>query len=85
MNDQASSAIASQAATEPRPITVADAQEFLHRAEKRSQDLSADASRASWVQMTYITDDTEILAAEANEALSCSSARKLGGDARTWC
>ena len=28
------------------------------------------ASRASWVQMTYITDDTEILAAEANEALT---------------
>ncbi len=33
-----------------------------------------DASRASWVQSTYITDDTEILAAQANEKLIAATA-----------
>jgi peptidyl-dipeptidase A len=70
MNAQTASTIDSQAATEARPLTAADAEEFLREAEERLQDLSVKASRASWVQMTYITDDTEILAAEANEALT---------------
>jgi peptidyl-dipeptidase A len=70
MNAQTASTIDSRTATEARPLTVADAEEFLRKAEERLQDLSVKASRASWVQMTYITDDTEILAAEANEALT---------------
>jgi peptidyl-dipeptidase A len=70
MNAQSASTIESQAAIESKPLTVADAEEFLRKAEERLQDLSVKASRASWVQMTYITDDTEILAAEASEVLT---------------
>ena len=70
MNAQTASTIDSQAAIESKPLTVADAEEFLREAEERLQELSVKASRASWVQMTYITDDTEILAAEASEALT---------------
>jgi peptidyl-dipeptidase A len=47
--------------------TVADAKAFLDEAEVRLLSLANDAGRASWVQSTFITDDTEILAAQANE------------------
>ena len=47
--------------------TVAEAKQFLDNAEKRLFDLSLDANQASWVQSTYITDDTEAVAARANE------------------
>ena len=49
---------------EPGP-TSEDAQAFLERAEEQLLDLWIDAGRAAWVQNTYITDDTNILAAEA--------------------
>jgi peptidyl-dipeptidase A len=42
---------------------------FVDSAETRLTDLGIRASRASWVQSTYITHDTEILAAQANENL----------------
>ena len=42
---------------------------FLTDAEKRLNDLSVASARAGWVQSTYITDDTESLAAAANERL----------------
>ena len=51
------------------PPTVAEAQTFIKNAEDRLNDLSVRQSRASWVQSTFITDDTEILAAQANEVL----------------
>src|SRR6266536_326394 len=47
--------------------TVAEAKAFLDEAEGRLLALATDAGRAGWVQSTYITDDTEILAAQANE------------------
>jgi peptidyl-dipeptidase A len=50
-----------------KPPTVAEARAFLEEAEQKLLALSVDASRAGWVQSTYITDDTEILAAQANE------------------
>ncbi len=50
-----------------KPPTVAEAKAFLDEAEQKLLALSVDASRAGWVQSTYITDDTEILAAQANE------------------
>jgi peptidyl-dipeptidase A len=52
-----------------RPATVAGAKAFLDEAERKLLALSTDAGRAGWVQSTYITDDTEILAAQANERL----------------
>src|SRR6266536_1542158 len=47
--------------------TVAEAKAFLDEAEGRLLALATDAGRAGWVQSTYITDDTETLAAQANE------------------
>jgi peptidyl-dipeptidase A len=44
-----------------------DAGAFLARVEPHLNDLSIRAGRAGWVQSTFITHDTEILAAEANE------------------
>jgi peptidyl-dipeptidase A len=49
--------------------TVEEARVFIEAAEKRLADLAERASRAGWVQETYITDDTEKLAAEAGEAV----------------
>jgi len=46
--------------------TVAEAKAFLDEAEARLLALATDAGRAAWVQATYITDDTETLAAQAN-------------------
>jgi peptidyl-dipeptidase A len=56
------------------PPTVAEARKFLEDAETRLLALATDASRASWVQSTHITDDTEILAAQANERLIAATA-----------
>jgi len=50
-----------------KPPTLAEAKAFIEEAEARLMTLSVDASRASWVQSTHITEDTEILAAQANE------------------
>ena len=49
--------------------TIAEAEKFIVDAEKRLFDLSVKSSRADWVKSTFITDDTEALAAEANEEL----------------
>jgi peptidyl-dipeptidase A len=46
-----------------------EAEKFLADAEKRLLDLNIKAGRADWVKSTFITDDTELLAAEANEEL----------------
>jgi peptidyl-dipeptidase A len=49
------------------PPTVREAQAFIQDAEARLLASSVEASRADWVKATYITDDTEILAAKADE------------------
>ena len=46
-----------------------EAEKFLDDAEKRLLELNIKAGRADWVKSTFITDDTELLAAEANENL----------------
>src|SRR5208337_4206414 len=51
------------------PPTVADALAFIDHAEKELNALSIDAARASWVEETYITDDTVALLAQANDRL----------------
>ena len=50
-----------------KPATAARAKTFLDDAETRLLALANEASRAAWVQATHITDDTETLAALANE------------------
>ena len=51
------------------PPTVAEAEAFIRGAEVKLNDLTVKASRASWVQSNFITDDTEIMSADANEVL----------------
>jgi peptidyl-dipeptidase A len=68
MNAQTASNTQPQTANQSPP-TVAEAEEFMRGAETRLNDLAVKASRASWVQSNFITDDTEIISADANEAL----------------
>lgn len=58
------------AARAMRKPTVAEAQAFMKKAEDQLQDYGVRASRASWVQENFITDDTEILSAQAQEKLT---------------
>jgi peptidyl-dipeptidase A len=47
--------------------TIAEARAFIDSAEAVLADLSVRSSRAEWIQSNFITHDSEILAAEANE------------------
>src|SRR5262245_11506925 len=49
------------------PPTTEDARKFVDGAEQSLLKLWIEAGRADWVKSTFITDDTEILAAVANE------------------
>ncbi len=50
-----------------KPPTAEEAKKFVDDAEQELLKLWIVAGRADWVKSTYITDDTEILAAQANE------------------
>lgn len=60
-----------QVVTEPLKTasasSVVEAQAFMRDGEQQLADLGEKAARASWVQATYITDDTEALSAEAQK------------------
>ncbi len=56
--------IALPAATTP---TVREARSFIEDADARLLGLAVEDNRAQWVKSTYITDDTEALAAKADE------------------
>ncbi len=60
--------------------TVAEAQKFLAKAEHQLDSLNVRASRAAWVQENFITDDTEILNAEASRDLAVA-VQKLATEA----
>jgi peptidyl-dipeptidase A len=65
------------AAADPQAVfapTAAEAQKFVSEAEAQLLDLWIDAERASWVQSTFITHDTEILAAQANARRNAATA-----------
>jgi len=49
--------------------TPAEAEKFIADAEKRLFDLNVKYSRADWVKSTFITDDTEVVSADANNAV----------------
>ena len=49
--------------------TPAEAEKFIADAEKRLFDLNVKYNRADWVKSTFITDDTEVLSADANNAV----------------
>jgi peptidyl-dipeptidase A len=46
--------------------TAGDADTFVAKAEKELADISIDANRAGWINATYITDDTDAMAAEVS-------------------
>ena len=62
--------------------TAEEARKFVAEAEKRLAELSVIAERASWVQSTYITPDTEVMAAEAGEVLTAAGVEYAKGAAR---
>ena len=47
-----------------KPATAADVARFVAAAEKESLDFSVDNARVAWINATYITDDTDALAAQ---------------------
>jgi peptidyl-dipeptidase A len=47
--------------------TVADAESFIAKAEKDLYDFTVEAGRVQWINSTYITDDTDALAAKYGE------------------
>lgn len=55
--------VAAAATTAAKP-TAADAEAFVAAAEKEMYDYTVSASRVFWVNSTYLTDDTNALAAE---------------------
>ena len=57
-----------QAPAADGPVTVEDARRFIAQAEETLNTLGVRASRADWVQSTYITSDTQAIAAETREA-----------------
>jgi len=61
------SAIAQAQTSKP---TLAEAQEFMKNAEARLAELSVKGNQAQWVQENFITEDTEALAADANDEIS---------------
>lgn len=63
------------AAAPAKKPTIAEARAFLDRAEAHLLDLSNETGRAEWVQATYITDDTEILAAQAKQRYTTAAVK----------
>ncbi len=63
-------AAAQQASANP---TAADAKAFIDKAEKKLAELAVSASRAAWVQSNFITYDTNILAAKADEQYTAAT------------
>ena len=67
----------------PASGTKEDAERFIADAEKRLLDLSIKSARADWIKSTFITDDTEALAADANENLIAATT-ELAEQARRY-
>jgi peptidyl-dipeptidase A len=59
--------------------TVADAEKFMAETESKLSELSIKLARAQWVQATFITDDTEAIAADYNERLIAELTRLATG------
>ncbi len=55
--------------SQPGSATAEEARRFLADANRELLRLITDGNRAAWVQVTYITLDTEVLAARANQQL----------------
>lgn len=71
-----------QVAGAQSPPTAAEAESFIDQAEQEILTLLVEAERAGWVQSTYITGDTELIAAKANERLIEATVRLAGESTR---
>jgi peptidyl-dipeptidase A len=60
------------AATTTGKATAAEAAKFVAHAGQRLAELNLKVARASWIQENFITDDTEALAADANNELTAA-------------
>jgi peptidyl-dipeptidase A len=65
------SAMAKTISTQP---TAADAKRFIEQAETRLLDLWIKNARAAWVAENFITDDTESISADADQAMKAATA-----------
>jgi peptidyl-dipeptidase A len=63
-----------QAAEKQGNATPEGARKFIEAAETKLLDLWIRSSRAQWVHQTFITHDTEILAAQANQVVKSTTA-----------
>jgi peptidyl-dipeptidase A len=61
---------AAAAAAASAPPTVEEARQFIDAAEKRLLDLWIKDQRAEWVYENFITDDTQQMAAQADQAVA---------------
>jgi peptidyl-dipeptidase A len=59
--------LAMSTAAQTHKPTVEDAQAFMGQAEARLAEQAVKLNRAQWVQLNFITDDTEALAADAQD------------------
>jgi peptidyl-dipeptidase A len=73
-------AVHSAASSKP---TAEEARAFIDAAETRLLDLWIKSQRASWVQENFITDDTEQMAADADEAVKVATVQ-LAGEAKRF-
>jgi peptidyl-dipeptidase A len=64
-----------QTASSSTAPTAADAKQFLDATNAAMLKLGTDQGRGGWVQQTFITDDTEIIAAQANQAANDAGVR----------
>lgn len=67
---------AAAASTTTKP-TAADAKAFVARVNADLLKLYTDSARAEWVKNTYITEDTEILSADASEKVMLYTAQAI--------
>jgi len=84
----AGTALAADKPAKPKPPTAADADAFVKAAEKELFDFSVFNSQVQWVNNTYITDDTDAVAAKVGAdgtemsvrlAQQAAKLRKLNG------
>jgi glycerol-3-phosphate dehydrogenase len=70
----AGAAAAPQSAAKASPPTTEEARRFIEDTEKRLLDLNTKSQRAAWVYESFITDDTEAIAAQADQAVKDATA-----------
>ena len=64
------------------PATAADAKQYVVDAEKRIADIYEYAAKAEWIAQTYITEDSQFIAAKANEEFKLLGIELANGAAK---